>query len=437
MKEKMGDLSARLYHSICDSNCTELQRLIDNGADVNQIFEDYANISTKSILHIACEKGKIDCVKILLENNAIVNIRDKWGMTPIRYCLSTDYDDIAVVLIQKDPEAVDSQDKYGKSVLHAAVEDGSEKFVRLLVRMGADVNITTDFGVTPLMTLMSSKNTDNYFLLMNILIDAGADVLAEDYRNKRTALHLSAITKKVDAVELLLEHNANPNQIDKGGRTPLTNLLSYNIPMHQQGTELKDDVMTIAILLTQAGTDLDMVKTEFCNPLIMAAYVKCSQLIRFFLDSGANVDVKLPYSGVTPLLVAVKQEHVDTIRALMDWNCRLDIPGRCHVRRDDYEFDPFELAVDQGLWDIVELFITAGYNVSKVMYLRDTDFLCNVPQPLKDNAAMLNYLRDLASSPHSLMKVSSLAIYKAIKCNIKSKIDLLPLPVSIKEYLKF
>jgi ankyrin repeat protein len=55
---------------------------------------------------MACEKGKLDCVKILLENNAMVNIRDKWGMTPIRYCLSTDYDEIADVLMQKDPDTV-------------------------------------------------------------------------------------------------------------------------------------------------------------------------------------------------------------------------------------------------------------------------------------------------------------------------------------------
>ena len=103
---------------------------------------------------------------------------------------------------------------------------------------------------------------------------------------------LAVITKKVDAVELLLELNADPNQIDKGGRTSLTNLLSYNIPIYQQTSEVKDDVMTIAILLTQAGTDMNMNTSEFCNPLIMAAYVKCTQLVRYFLDCGANVNIQ-------------------------------------------------------------------------------------------------------------------------------------------------
>jgi hypothetical protein len=46
--------------------------------------------------------------------------------------------------------------------------------------------------------------------------------------------------------------------------TSLTNLLSYNIPIYQQTSEVKDDVMTIAILLTQAGTDMNMNTSEFC-----------------------------------------------------------------------------------------------------------------------------------------------------------------------------
>ena len=50
--------------------------------------------------------------------------------------------------------------------------------------------------------------------------------------------------------------------------------------------------MTIAILLTQAGADLNMNKSEFCNPLIMATHVKCTQLVRYFLDCGADVDIQ-------------------------------------------------------------------------------------------------------------------------------------------------
>lgn len=433
----MEDLSSRLYYSVVDDNIDDLRRLIENGADVNQIFEDSDRISTKSILHIASEKGRLGCVKVLLENGASVNVRDPWGITPIRFCINADNEEIAELLITQDKESADSQDKYGKSVLHAAVEEGSEKFVKLFLRNGADVDITTDVGVTPLMTLMTTKGLDNYFVVMKILIDAGADIHAHDFRDKRTALHLAAITKKVDAVELLLSLNADPNELDKGLRTPLTNLMCHHISLRGRTiTNIQDDVMTIVILLTQAGTDLNNNTTDFANPLIVAVYLKCSQLVRFFLDNGANVDLQLPFSGVTPLLIAVKQNDIDSIKALIDWNCRLDIVGRCRIRGDDYELDPFELAIDQAYWDIVEMLLLAGYNTSKHLYLRYFDSDADRPCSLKDNPDMLNVLRLTASIPHTLLKCCALAIYKALKSNISSKTDALPLPVSIRDYLK-
>lgn len=133
----------------------------------------------------------------------------------------------------------------------------------------------------------------------------------------------------------------------------------------------------------------------------------------------------------------MKQKDINTVRALIDWNCRLDIVGRCRVRREDYEFDPFELAIDQELWDIVNLLIIAGYNVSKLSYVHETDSMLNVPQTLQGNPGMFDLLVEIASSPPTLMKSSILVVYKTIQSNIMNKIDSLPLPPTIKDYLKF
>lgn len=146
--------------------------------------------------------------------------------------------------------------------------------------------------------------------------------------------------------------------------------------------------------------------------------------------------ISVHYNGLTPLLLAVKQKDIETIRALLNWNCRLDVVGRCRIRRNDYEFDPFQLAVNQELWDIVELLVFAGYNTSKHQYLREAECGDNVPSSLKNNIDMLNLLRLSANSPNSLLKCCTLSIYKAISSNISEKVDALPLPVSIQTYLK-
>lgn len=92
-------------------------------------------------------------------------------------------------------------------------------------------------------------------------------------------------------MELLLKQNADPNVIDTALRTPLTSLICYNIPANKHNSEVADDVMTIVILLTQSGTYLNVTKTEFSNPLIMATYARCPPLVRFFLDYGADVNI--------------------------------------------------------------------------------------------------------------------------------------------------
>ena len=186
----MVDLPAGLYHAVDNDNSTELQRLIELGADVDQFYDDLSHANSKALLHFACARGRTDCVKVLLENGASVNVRDKWRMTPIMYCMSTQHIEIAKLLIENDPGTINSQDTNGKSALHIAVGYGSEKTIRLLLRMGAEIILQNFYGSTPLMTLMLAKDIDNYLCLMKILIESGADINLHDFRDKRTALHV-------------------------------------------------------------------------------------------------------------------------------------------------------------------------------------------------------------------------------------------------------
>lgn len=185
----MVDLAARLYHAVDNDDCQEIQDLIELGVDLNQFYDDFSHSHSKAILHFACAKGRKDCVKILLDNGALVNVKDKWRMTPIMYCVSTGNDDIINMLTQKFPEAINSQDTNGRSALHFSVEYGSETTVKLLLEKGADVNIQDNDGYTPLMTLLAKKENKHYLTLMKILHKNGSDVHITDFRDKRTPLH--------------------------------------------------------------------------------------------------------------------------------------------------------------------------------------------------------------------------------------------------------
>ena len=49
--------------------------------------------------------------------------------------------------------------------------------------------------------------------------------------------------------------------------------------------------MTIIVLLTQAGADLDLAVCEYSNPLVTAAFLQAPLLVRFFLDQGAEPNI--------------------------------------------------------------------------------------------------------------------------------------------------
>ena len=62
---------------------------------------------------------------------------------------------------------------------------------------------------------------------------------------------------------------------------------------------IDSDVMTIIVLLTQAGANLDLSVCEYSNPLVTASFLQALPLVRFFLDQGAepNIACKLTHGG--------------------------------------------------------------------------------------------------------------------------------------------
>ena len=59
-------MDGEIYKAVESNNIDGLKDLIARGANVNEFYHDYTLISAKSILHICCEKGRLECVKVNL-----------------------------------------------------------------------------------------------------------------------------------------------------------------------------------------------------------------------------------------------------------------------------------------------------------------------------------------------------------------------------------
>lgn len=180
-----------LYHAVSTNNVEKLQDLIANGANVDEVYTDFQNISTKSVLHICCEKGRLECAQVLVDSGAFLGIHDKWGQTPLMYCMTVQYPEIGKILLEREPDLVDHCDVYGKTPLHCASESDSIECVQLLLEYGADIDGQNNAGMTPLMTCINSNNLEDHVSMVKVLLKAGPTINKKDYRSKRTILHVS------------------------------------------------------------------------------------------------------------------------------------------------------------------------------------------------------------------------------------------------------
>lgn len=104
-----------LNESVAYNDKEAFMKLINEGCDVNE--RDYTN---NAALWCACEFGRYEMAKVLLEHNAEIEARDTFGCTPLF-----------------------------RAVFHfKLVPDG--KLIKLLVDAGADVNAENYYGVSPI-----------------------------------------------------------------------------------------------------------------------------------------------------------------------------------------------------------------------------------------------------------------------------------------------
>jgi ankyrin repeat protein len=137
------------------------------------------------------------------------------------------------------------------SILRYAAGDGQVKLVRLLVRLGADVNVSLGYGERPL-----HGAAQHGAAISRLLLKHGAEVNAVT-GSGRTALHEAVVARNLPVVRLLLRHRADVIIKDKWGDTPadLAALRHYPeivVVLLRKGAEIEDRKARAALKAMQA-----------------------------------------------------------------------------------------------------------------------------------------------------------------------------------------
>src|SRR5687767_5247233 len=261
--EAKGGMSALLY-AARDGQLASARRLIDAGADL-----ELAEVNGIRPLLMAALNNQLDVARLLLAKGANVNADDFWGHTPL--WAAVEYRNLDMNNVEQDDPKDNGVDRapildFIEELIRAGANvnartrelpparrwlyslndvswvdfTGQTPFLRaalsadtttmkLLVQHGADPNLPTLAGTTPLMAAAGvnwtvqqtyTESPQARVDAVNLCLELGADV------NATNSMGLTALLGAVnrgsnDLIELLVKRGAKLDVKDKEGRTPL------------------------------------------------------------------------------------------------------------------------------------------------------------------------------------------------------------------------
>lgn len=260
-------------------------------------------------LTFAAAGGHFEGAKMLLAKGADVSTVRSDGMTVLMMAANTGVPPIVEELIKRKAD-VNAKDDFGSSALSLAARGGHADVARLLLAAGAETNTTDSQGQTPLMTAAQNGHAD----LVRLFIKHGAKVGQKDLKG-RTALHLAtAYGDYPEVVSALVEAGANPNAIDKSGRT------STDYAAAREGKESKPRFRTTRESV-QASLNLMQASMQKFNQ--RTACVSCHQeglgriATGLAMDHGFNLDQsvqKLQRGRLSGTLKAMLPMHTAALK---------------------------------------------------------------------------------------------------------------------------
>lgn len=193
-------------------------------------------------LHSAVSQGHLECLRLLLEADVptatatrrgaveetlfqqadlAANIKDYNQRLPLHVAAEGERSEVLEVLVQDGFSLLDETTDEGDGAIHMATlcsqEGEGSRMVAFLVGAGADVNLRTACGDSPLHLAASHGLT----AVCGTLLGLAADPNAVEATKGQTPLHQAARFDSALACELLLASAADPHRCDNWGGTPL------------------------------------------------------------------------------------------------------------------------------------------------------------------------------------------------------------------------
>ncbi|XP_062598734.1 uncharacterized protein LOC134260163 [Saccostrea cucullata] len=356
-------------------------------------------------LLLAVERVYPHIIRILLDNNADVNICGKFGISPLVKSIemynrlqSFDIDrkerySIVQMILNAKPDVNYSIN--GNSPLKVALNDGkgSREVVELLLLQNANINhrdnvslliLAAEQGNSDIVQLLLDYNFEtenvNYYgetaLLVSLkhrflhiamkLLHQGANVNTEDDKH-RSAIYFAVKANAKEAVSYILKKGCNFNLCNKR-YLPFHNAvylgyteIVFTLMRHQADINLRDSDHRTALFWAVFFEDVEMVSilvnfgaitnvydSRGKSPLILAVENSNTKILKILLEAGGNPNERHIENRNMPMLSeAVKNKQNEIVKMLLEY-------GADPNQYDDMKRSPLLWAIQEELFEICE-----------------------------------------------------------------------------------
>jgi ankyrin repeat protein len=209
----------------------------------------------------------------------------------------------------------------GTRPIHWAVYKVDHELLAALIAKKAKVNGANEFGSTPLAEAVKLADA----AMVKMLLDAGAEPEAAN-PDGETALMVAVKTGELPIVEMLIKAGAKVNVVEN---------LDHQTPLMYAAASGKNAAEMVKVLLAKNAdvkarakySDWDSQITSEpraqyrpvggLTALLYAARSGCYECAGALIGAGADVNVPTP-EGVTPLMIAIDNDHNDVAKLLLD-----------------------------------------------------------------------------------------------------------------------
>lgn len=210
--------------------------------------------------------------------------------------------------------------------LHYACVRDDLKAVEILIKYGADVNLTID-DYSPILYCVRGSDASNYDKIIDVLINNGANV---SYKTKNN----------LSVLDFLLSGGSNYNET----------YVNSQFEVFKKIIEI-DNTLAYKELLRKESIGSG-------NYLHRAVYFNNDKIVDYLINKlNFNVD-EINLNNETSLMIAAKENNIETVKCLLNNNVNVTL-------KNNDQKTALDLARDNGNFEIVELLENTNISNSK------------------------------------------------------------------------